>query len=103
VPREYGLHGLRRVELVFANLSRERMTGGVMTADGDPAPASPQVPDRQRNLASDPDCQAIGPALRALGLEVVEHCGNGDAACGTLRLTLETSPPGELVNGCTSP
>ena len=60
-PPEYGLRGLRRVEIVFVNVGRGGMAGG------------------------------IGPALRGAGLEVVEHCRRDDLACAKLYLTAETA------------
>jgi hypothetical protein len=72
--------------------NRERMAGGVMVADVADSTNSASPAVARQDLADDPECQAIRPALIRAGVEVVESCRRDDAACGKLSLTMETSP-----------
>jgi len=86
---EYGFRGMKRVEVVFVNVGRSGVTGGVVTQKG---PAPPELPAddlASHDLAKEPDCQAIGKTLSNAGLEVVERCKPDDLACGQLYLTVE--------------
>jgi len=66
-PPEFGLRGILRVELAFAPASRD-------------------------HLADDPECQAIGPALRAAGINLVQRCRHDDVACGRLLASVDAAP-----------
>jgi hypothetical protein len=70
-PPDYGLRGLRRVQLVFL------------------APRAGEDPSKRR------ECRSIGAPLGRVGIEVVEACRRDDAACGKLFFTVESSPIGE--------
>jgi hypothetical protein len=82
-PPEHGLRGLRRIEVSFVEPGRGGLHGGIMT--GEAAPARSEV-------AGDPDCRAIAPALARAGLEIVERCPAEDPACGVLLVTVESNP-----------
>ena len=69
-PPEFGLRGILRVELAYSPSSRD-------------------------HLADDPECQAIGPALRAFGINLVQRCRPDDVACGRLMASVDAAP----VNG----
>jgi len=98
-PPEYGLRGLRRVEIVFVNVGRGGMAGGVVPADGVVPPVPPTDDLASHALAEDSACKKIGPEMTRLGLEVVEQCRRDDGACGKLYLTAETaSLPGGGVD-----
>ena len=80
-PPEYGLRGLRRIELAFVDVSRgPSFASGVVSAGAAPS----------HELAKEAECKAIGPALMRVGIEIVERCRHDDAACGKLFLTMET-------------
>jgi hypothetical protein len=92
---EYGLCGLRRVQLVFADVTKgPSVVAGVMP--GNSAGEAWVVPDPRaavdtgRGLAERAECQAIGPSLSRAGIEIVERCRDDDAACGKLYLTMES-------------
>ena len=88
-PPECGLRGLRRVQLVFMNVSKGGMAGVIVPADGviPPTPANDDLATRV--LAKDHDCIAIGPTITREGLDVVERCPADDLACAKLYLTVE--------------
>jgi len=85
---EYGFRGLKRVEIVFVNVGRSGVSGGVATQKGSAPPEIPADDLASHDLSKDPDCQAIGKALSNAGLEVVEHCKPDDFACAQLYLTV---------------
>ena len=88
-PPEYGLRGLRRVELVFMNVGRGGMASVIVPADGVIPPTPPNEDLTTRALATDQECIAIGPTLTREGLEVVERCRADDLGCAKLYLTVE--------------
>lgn len=86
---EYGFRGLKRVEIIFVNVGRTGMTGGVAAEKGS-APAELPADDlASHDLAKEPDCQAIGKTLSNAGLEIVERCKPDDLACAQLYLRVE--------------
>ena len=91
-PPEYGLRGLRRVEIVFVNVGRGGIVGGIVPADG-VIPAVPPTEDLASHaLAKEEECRTVAPTLGRVGLEVVEHCRPDDLACAKLYLTAESAP-----------
>ena len=85
---EYGFKGLKRVEVVFVNVGRSGVAGGVVPPK-DSAPAELPGDDlASHDLAKDPDCQSIAKSFSNAGLEVVEKCKPDDLACGQLYLTV---------------
>ena len=90
-PREYGLRGLRSIEIVFVNVGRGGIAGGIVPADGD-IPAVPPTEDLASHaLAKAEECRQVAPTLSRAGLEVVEHCQRDDLTCAKLYLTAETA------------
>ena len=91
LPPEYGLRGLRRIELAFVEVSRgPSIVAGVVAGDA-AVSHEPSAEARARHeLAKESECQAIGPALTRMGIEIVDRCRHDDAACGKLFLTMET-------------
>ena len=90
-PPEYGLRGLRRVEIVFVNVGRGGIVGGVVPADGVVPPVPPTEDLANHALAENEECQQVAPTLGRAGLEVVEQCRRDDVACAKLYLTAETA------------
>ena len=88
-PPEYGVRGLRRVELVFMNVGRGGMAGVIVLPDGIIPSTPPNEDLATRVLAKDQECIAIGPTLTREELEVVERCRAEDLACAKLYLTVE--------------
>jgi hypothetical protein len=84
-PPEYGLRGLRRVEIVFMNLGH----GGIVGSDGVVRPPPPMEDLGTHDLAKDQECRPIGPTLSREGLEVVDRCRREDLACAKVYLTVE--------------
>ncbi|HEU5250386.1 MAG TPA: hypothetical protein VFW15_10420 [Thermoanaerobaculia bacterium] len=84
-PPEYGLRGLRRVEIVFTNVDR----GGIVGSVGVVRPEPPMEDLGTHDLAKDQECRLIGPTLAREGLEVVDRCRRDDLACAKLDLTVE--------------
>jgi len=95
---EYGFRGLRRVELVFVNVGRSGMSGGV-AGQKDAVPSQLPADDLvSRDPAKDTECQAIGTTLARAGLEVVEGCKQDDPACAQLYLTVENHSSDRVVD-----
>ncbi|MBZ5638379.1 MAG: hypothetical protein LAO51_06420 [Acidobacteriia bacterium] len=67
-PPDFGLRGLRRVQLVFL------------------APRAEEDPFKRA------ECRPIAELLVGKGLEVVDGCRRYDAACGKLFFTVESNP-----------
>lgn len=84
---EYGFRGLKRVEIVFVNVGRSGVSGGIVPKKDAAATEAPADDLATRDLAQDPDCQAIGKTLSNAGLEIVERCKPDDFACAQLYLT----------------
>ena len=93
-PPEYGLRGVRRVELVFMNVGKPGIASMSMPADGviPPTPANEDLAIRA--LAKDQECMAIGPMLAREGLDVVDRCRADDLACAKLFLSVEDQGSG---------
>jgi hypothetical protein len=89
MPPEYGLRGVRRVDLALMNVGKGGMAGVIMPADGvvPPTPANEDL--SARVLAKDQECAAIEPTLTREGLDVVPRCRADDLACAKLFLTVE--------------
>ena len=68
---EYGFRGMKRVEVVFVNVGRSGGSGGVATQKGSSPPELPADDLVSRDLAKDPECEAIGKTLSNAGLEIV--------------------------------
>lgn len=85
---EYGFRGMKRVEVVFVNVGRSGVSGGVATQKRSAPPELPADDLVSRDLAKDPECEAIGKTLSNAGLEIVESCKTDDFACGQLYLTV---------------
>ena len=84
-PPEYGLRGLRRVEIVFMNVGR----GGIVGSVGVVRPEPPMEDLRTHDLAKDQECRPIDQTLAREGLEIVDRCRADDLACAKLYLTVE--------------
>ena len=85
---EYGFKGLKRVEVVFVNVGRSGVAGGVVPAKHSAPAELPGDDLASRDFAKDPDCQSTGKSLSNAGLEVVEKCKPDDFACGQLYLSV---------------
>jgi hypothetical protein len=84
-PPEYGLRGLRRVEIVFMNVGR----GGIVGSNGVVRPEAPTEDLVTHDLAKDNECRAIGPTLAREGIEVVDRCRRDDLECAKLYISVE--------------
>lgn len=95
---EYGFRGMKRVEVVFVNVGWSGVSGGVATQKGSAPPELPADDLVSRDLAKDPECEAIGKTLSNAGLEIVESCKTDDFACGQLYLTVANHSSDQIVD-----
>ena len=95
---EYGFRGMKRVEVVFVNVGWSGVSGGVATQKGSAPPELPADDLVSRDLAKDPECEAIGKTLSNAGLEIVESCKTDDLACGQLYLTVANHSSDQIAD-----
>lgn len=102
---DYGMGGLRRIQLVFVDLAPlDSATDGRSGGDdsaivGDAGPLGRRIAARRGApppaFAAEEECRAIPGAVAGGGLKIVDRCLPEDAECGTLFLTLEAVPSGD--------